>query len=89
VSDLAKASALLRRTLPYLTVAVVIGVAYDGWIFYSRWRDARDGEKAQATKQAQDARRLVDALGGDGLKILNFYASPPTVRLGQKALICY
>ena len=89
MSDLAKASALLRRTLPYLTVAVVIGVAYDGWIFYSRWRDARDGEKAQATKQAQDARRLVDALGGDGLKILNFYASPPTFRLGQKALICY
>jgi hypothetical protein len=89
VADLAKVSALLRHVLPYLTVVLVIAVAYDGSIFYSRWRDARNAGKAQATRDAEDARRIVDALGGDDLKILDFYASSPTVRLGQKALICY
>ena len=89
MSDLAKASALLRRALPYLTVVIVIAAAYDGSIFYHRWRDARDGEKALATKESRDARHEVDALGGDSLKILDFYATPTTVRLGQKALICY
>jgi hypothetical protein len=89
VSGLAKAAGLLRRSLPYLTVVIVIAAAYDGSIFYHRWRYARDGEKAQATKEAQDQRRVVDALGGDSLKILDFYATPPTVHSGQKALICY
>jgi hypothetical protein len=89
VSGSANASALLRRVLPYLTVVLVIAVIYDGGIFYSRWRYARDAQKALATKEAQDARRTVDALGGDRLKILDFYASPPTVRLGEKSLICY
>jgi len=57
--------------------------------FYQRWRDARAGAKAVAAKEAQDDRRAVDALGGDRLKILDFYASPPTVRRGQPATICY
>jgi hypothetical protein len=89
VSDLAKVSRLLRRTLPYLTVALVLALAYDGWVFYSRWHDARDADRAQAAKQAKDTRRIVDALGGDRLKILDFYASSGTVRRGQKATICY
>jgi hypothetical protein len=89
LSDLAKAAALLRRGLPYLTVLIVIAAAYDGSIFYRRWRDARDGEKAVVMKEARDARRLVDALGGDSLKILDFYATPPTIHSGQKSLICY
>jgi hypothetical protein len=89
VSGLANFSELLRRVLPYLAVVLVIAVVYDGGIFCSRWRYARDAEKARATKEAEDGRRVVDALGGDSLKILDFYASPPTVRLGQKSLICY
>jgi hypothetical protein len=79
---------LLRRILPYLTVALVIAVIYDGWTFYSRWSGARDAEKAEAQKQVQDARRTLELLGGDRLKILNFYA-PATIRRGQSATICY
>jgi hypothetical protein len=89
VSGFSKTSALLRRALPYLAIAIVVAIAYDGSIFYSRWRDARDGEKATAAKEAQDDSRVADAYGGDHLKILNFYASPATVRTGQKSLICY
>jgi hypothetical protein len=89
MSGLAKAAALLRRSLPYLTVVIVIVLVYDGSIFYGRWRYARDARKAETIQEAQDVRRTVDALGGDRLKILDFYASPPTVRLGEKSLICY
>lgn len=81
--------AWLRRALPFLSIAIVIGVVYDGSIFYGRWRDARAGAKAVAAKEAQDDRGIVDALGGDRLKILDFYASPPTVRRGEHSLICY
>ncbi len=89
MSASAKAVALLRRTLPYLTAAVIIAVAYDGGIFYSRWNYRRQAEKAEARAIAEDARRTLDALGGDRLKILNFYATPPAIRRGQQALICY
>jgi len=81
--------AWLRRALPFLTIAIIAGLAYDGWIFYGRWRDARNAEKAQAAKEVQEDRRIVDALGGDRLKILDFYASPPTVRRGEHSTICY
>ncbi len=81
--------AWLRRTLPFLSIAIVIGVAYDGSIFYGRWRDARAGAKAVAAKEAQYDRSIVEVLGGDRLKILDFYASPPTIRRGQHATICY
>jgi hypothetical protein len=79
----------LRQALPYLTVALVIAVVYDGWIFYSRWSYTRDAKKAEARQEAQDARRTVESLGGDQLKILDYYASPGALRRGQQALICY
>jgi len=89
VSESAKAPSFLRRALPYLTVAVVIAIAYDGWIFYSRWSDARQAQKVEVQKQAQDARRTLELLGGDRLKILDFYATPGAIRRGQPASICY
>lgn len=79
----------LRRVLPYLTVAVVIAIAFDGWIFYSRWNDAREARKAEQLKESQDARRELELLGGDRLKILDFYATPGAIRRGQRATICY
>ncbi len=79
----------LRRILPYITVALVIAIGYDGWIFFSRWNDARQAAKAAAQQQAQEARREIELLGGDHLKILNFYASPGAIHRGQQSLICY
>ncbi|HTB19801.1 MAG TPA: hypothetical protein VK708_16885 [Bryobacteraceae bacterium] len=88
MSDSAQPARLLRRALPYLTVAVALAVAYDGWTFFSRWYDAREAEKADVRKQVQDARRTLELLGGDQLKILSFYAAP-TIHRGEHATICY
>jgi hypothetical protein len=79
---------LLRRLLPYLTVALVIAIIYDGWIFFSRWNYAREGRKAEQLKEAQDARQTLELLGGDRLKILDFYG-PAAIRRGEQATICY
>ena len=89
MSESTKASALLRRILPYLTIAVIMAVAYDGWIFFSRWNDTRQAAKAEARQQAQDARHTLELLGGDQLKILDFYATPGAIRRGGHASICY
>src|SRR6185295_9649508 len=81
--------ALLRKTLPLLTIAFVIAVGYDGWIFYSRWREARATErKIEAIKAAQ-ARQTTAILGDGKLKILNFYATPGVIRPGERADVCY
>ena len=79
----------LRRALPYLTVALVIAIVYDGWVFFSRWSGAREAQKAEALRQAKDARRNLELLGGDRLKILDFYATPGAIVRGQHATICY
>jgi hypothetical protein len=79
---------LLRRALPYLTVALVIAILYDGWIFFSRWNEAREARKAEQLNLARDAQRTLELLGGDRLKILSFYANP-TIRRGQRAIVCY
>ncbi len=80
---------LFRKSLPFLTVGIVAAVAYDGWLFYSRWRDAREGERASREKETEEARRTIDMLGGGHLKILHFYASPGAIRRGEHASICY
>ena len=89
MSESNKATTALRRALPYLTVGAFIAVGYDGCVFYSRWNEAHEARKAEARKQAEEQRRIVDQFGGDRLKILAFYASPGAIRRGDHALICY
>ena len=80
---------LLRRLLPFLAVAMVAAVLYDAWIFYSRWSDARHAEQARQDKEASDARKTIEMLGGGQLKILDFYASPPAVKRGEHTSLCF
>jgi hypothetical protein len=80
---------LLRKALPFLLIGVFIAAAYDGWVFYSRWRRARDIEQSNQAKEADEARKTIDMLGGGQLKILSFYASPGIIHRGEKANVCY
>jgi hypothetical protein len=80
---------LLRRVLPFLAIAIVAGALYDAWIFYSRWSGNRAVERANRETEAAQKRRQIDALGGDKLKILNFYAAPGAIRRGASASLCY
>lgn len=79
----------LRKLMPYLFVATLAAVAYDGWFFFSRWRDNREAERLSRVAEAEAARKTIDMMGGGQLKIANFYASPSTIRRGQHANLCY
>ena len=81
--------AQLRRLIPLLTIALLAAVAYDGWVFYGRWSDARQAERSREEKEARDARKTLDALGGGGLKVLGFYATRGEIRRGDHASLCY
>lgn len=81
--------ALLRRLLPFMAVAVAAAALYDAWIFYSRWSNARQAERARQEKEAGDARKTLEMLGGGQLKILDFYASPAAVKHGGHAILCF
>jgi hypothetical protein len=81
--------ALLRKLMPLLALATLCAVLYDGWIFYGRWRGRREGARQEKEAEADRARRELDMLGGDGLRILNFYASPGAIKRGEHANLCY
>ena len=79
----------LRRILPLLGVVLVIGMIYDGWIFYGRWQSNRDAERARTDAEVERARKTIEAMGGSDFGIRNFYVSPPVIHQGESASICY
>ncbi len=89
VAEPAKLASLLRRAIPFLTAILLAAVAYDAWVFYSRWSSSRQAERTEQAKKAADARQTLNALGGGGLKILTFYAAPGAIRRGDHASLCY
>jgi hypothetical protein len=80
---------LLRRTLPLLGVAVLGAILYDGWIFYSRWRAARDGAEAEKAEEVRRARETIDLMGGTNFRIVSFYASPQSIHRGEHSDLCF
>jgi hypothetical protein len=79
----------LRALLPYLTALVVISLSYAAWTIYSRHEANRNAVQNAKKAEAEADRKVVDTLGGDSLKIMAFYASPATVKHGEKTLVCY
>ncbi len=79
----------LRKLLPYLSVLVVIALIYAGWTLWSRHRDVQQAEQEAQSAEAKRDAEITRKLGGDQVKIMGFYASPATVRAGEKTLVCY
>ncbi|HEX4274433.1 MAG TPA: hypothetical protein VHZ74_03710 [Bryobacteraceae bacterium] len=75
--------------MPYLGFLIAAGLLYDGGVFYSRWNSNRQAAKAEAEKQTEQARNVVKELGGEGLKILSFYAAPGKIARGGHTNLCY
>lgn len=80
-------AALVRRLLPFLSLAVLAVLVYDGWVFYSRWERTREGAREKAEKEQAEARRTLGVIGH--LRILDFYINPPAIVLGAQARLCY
>ena len=72
-----------------MTLAAIAAVLYDGWVFYSRWRDGRRAQDAQRAREAGAAEKSFELAGGGRLRILQFYASVATIHRGERTNLCY
>jgi hypothetical protein len=70
-------------------VVVAIAVLYTAFVMLYRWRDSRAIESAARSREAAEDKAIVDKYGSGDLKLLTFYANPPQVSRGGKALLCY
>ena len=89
MSESAEPGSVIRKILPFTSIAILIAAIYVGWIFYSRWNDDQEANRARVEKQRAAAQQTLDQLGGGQFKILNFYAVPGAVKRGDSATVCY
>ena len=80
---------IVRKLLPYSTAAALLALMYLGWIFYSRWNERAEAQRAADAKQVEEARKTYELYGSGQLKILLYYASPPVIRRGGSTQLCY
>jgi hypothetical protein len=80
---------LIRKLLPFTSVAVVVAVLYVGWTFFSRWQEARELREKASQQQVEGARKTIEAYGNGRVRIMNFTISPGMVGRDEKAHICY
>ncbi len=79
----------IRTLLPYTSIAVLLAMLYAGWTLWSRHSaNARAVEQQRAEEAHRDA-DITRIYGNGAVKIMSFYASPSSVRPGEKALLCY
>ncbi len=79
----------MRKVLPFTTAVLILVLLYTAWLFYSRWSAAREVKRREAQKQAEDARKVLNTLGGERLAILSLTINPPVVHPGEPATLCY
>jgi hypothetical protein len=72
-----------------LWVAIVAAALYAGFVLWSRHQEDRAFQQRILEKQRAEDARTVEMLGGSQFKILSFYVSPPTIRRGGSAQLCY
>ena len=80
---------LIRRVLPYTTVAACLALVYLAWVFYSRYATNRELQREAEQKSAAENRRIYEMYGSGQLKIMLFYANPAVATRGESAQLCY
>jgi len=80
---------LIRKLLPYTTIAVCIALLYAGWVFYSRYRTNAELQRKADARYVEHAKRTYEMYGAGQLKILSFYAMPGVVHRGETTELCY
>jgi hypothetical protein len=83
------ARSVFRNPLLYSSVGLLLGIIYVGGFFFFRWEENRAFARQQAEQQSARDAQTVEAMGGDRFDILRLYISPPEVRPGETAHLCY
>lgn len=80
---------LVRKMLPYTTVAACLALIYMAWVFYSRSSQNRELQKQADQKYTEEAQKTYEMYGSGQLKIMLFYAVPAVVPRGGPGQLCY
>lgn len=80
---------LIRKMLPFTTMAVVLVAIYVGWIVYSRWKERRTIQEETRQQQIESYKKSYEAYGSGQLKILAFSISTAVMQSGDTARVCY
>ena len=80
---------IIRKMLPFTTVAACLALVYMGWVFYSRLSTNRELQREAEEKSLEQDRKNYEMYGSGQLKIMLFYASPPVVARGGSTQLCY
>src|SRR5580704_12920887 len=80
---------IIRKMLPYTTVATCLALIYTGWVFFARSSQNQEIRKETDQKYVEQAKKTDEMYGSGHLKILSFYAVPATVAKGAPAELCY
>ena len=80
---------IIRKMLPYTSVAAVLALLYLGWVFYARSSQNSELQREADAKAAEEARKTTELYGGEQLKILLLYATPAKVTRGSQVELCY
>jgi hypothetical protein len=78
-----------RALLTFGTVALVAAILYVAWTFGSRWQAQRRMRQAIHDREVQDARKVVEQYASGHVRILAFYANPPSLTRGERANLCF
>ncbi len=79
----------MRKLLPFTSLALIVAALYVGWVFVSRWQENRELERKRSEAAAENARKVVETLGGNELKILSLSLDRGLIRSGEKINLCY
>src|ERR1051325_1722566 len=80
---------MVRKLLPYSTIAAALALIYMGWVFYSRAHQNSELQRQATEKSAEQSRKTYELYGSGHLKIMRFYAVPAVVPKGGSGHLCY
>ena len=78
-----------RALLTFSTVALIASILYVAWIFGSRWLAQRRLQQAIHNNEVNAARKVVEQYASGHVRILAFYANPPSLKRGERANLCF
>ena len=70
-------------------VAFLFVGLYVAWVFYSRSQANREILEKAAEKQRAQDQQTFEAMGGNRFDILEYTASPASIRPGERSSLCY
>jgi hypothetical protein len=70
-------------------VAFLFVGLYVAWVFYSRSQANQKILENAAEKQRAQDQQTFEAMGGNRFEILEYSASPATIRPGERSSLCY